>query len=480
MNVISKEFIVLKSKSEEAATMRFEYQLLQQQDSSDRTQAPPGARRKTNPKIVANNLRFSFLCLLVSASLLIFLFLTYTDSFHPIVDSIAGQLGYHEKTYAVVIDAGSTGSRVLAFEFHRGYLDGRLVLDHELFRHSKPGLSAFAEQPEEGAVTIEKLLQEAKAVIPESKWGETPLVLKATAGLRLLKPEQAEGLLQACRDLFKKSGFLVNDASVEIMDGTDEGIFSWFTINFLLGKLNGRNTVAALDLGGGSTQVTFAPKDVSQTPLYKDFMHKVPTFNSYVDVFTNSYLGAGLMAVRHAVFTNAASDGLRNLSSECVNPIVKNKLFRYGTEQFFISGKDNPSSTTGEPQVDYDLCASIVRSKVLPTLKPKPVTLKQHEISAFSYFFDRAIETGLVDPFKGGETTVHDFIIRSREVCQEANVEQPFMCVDLTFISILLEEGYGLKPKTPLKLYKKIDGHEISWALGCAYNILSSNKSSQL
>lgn len=29
-------------------------------------------------------------------------------------------------------------------------------------------------------------------------------------------------------------------------------------------------------------------------------------------------------------------------------------------------------------------------------------------------------------------------------------------------------------------LYKKIDGHEISWALGAAYNILTSNKSSQL
>lgn len=30
------------------------------------------------------------------------------------------------------------------------------------------------------------------------------------------------------------------------------------------------------------------------------------------------------------------------------------------------------------------------------------------------------------------------------------------------------------------QLYKKIDGHEISWALGAAYNILTSNKSSQL
>lgn len=46
------------------------------------------------------------------------------------------------------------------------------------------------------------------------------------------------------------------------MEGTDEGIFSWFTVNFLLERFNTHNpgnTVAALDLGGGSTQVTFSP-----------------------------------------------------------------------------------------------------------------------------------------------------------------------------------------------------------------------------
>ncbi|XP_058061589.1 ectonucleoside triphosphate diphosphohydrolase 5 isoform X1 [Anopheles bellator] len=453
---------------------------LQQQDSSERTQPPAGARRKGGSggaKSAGSNLRFSFICLVVSASLLIFLLGAYTDSFHPIIDGIAGRLGYHEKIYAVVIDAGSTGSRVLAFEFHHGYLDGRLVLDYELFQQSKPGLSAFAERPLDGAASIGKLLDAAKGVVPSEKLSQTPLVLKATAGLRLLKPEQAEALLAACRELFRTSGFQVDGQAVEIMDGTDEGIFSWFTVNFLLGKLNSRSTVAALDLGGGSTQVTFAPKDVSQTPLYAAFMHRVPTLDSYVEVFTNSYLGAGLHAIRHAVFTHRVAENETKLASECVNPIIKNKLFRYGTGQYYVSGKENPRATAENPVVDYEQCAAIVREKLLPTLKPKPVTLKQHEISAFSYFFDRAIETGLVDPMQGGETTVGEFVSKSREVCAEANTDQPFMCVDLVFISTLLEEGYGLKAKTPLKLYKKIDGHEISWALGCAYNILTSRES---
>lgn len=73
----------------------------------------------------------------------------FTDSFHPIVDGIAVSLGYKQQQYAVIIDAGSTGSRVIGYEFHKGYLDGRLVLDNELFLEIKPGLSSFHDTPHE-------------------------------------------------------------------------------------------------------------------------------------------------------------------------------------------------------------------------------------------------------------------------------------------------------------------------------------------
>jgi ectonucleoside triphosphate diphosphohydrolase 5/6 len=58
----------------------------------------------------------------------------------------------------------------------------------------------------------------------------------------------------------------------------------------------------------------------------------------------------------------------------------------------------------------------------------------------------------LLDPFLGGEILVKDFSQKSREICAIANTDQPFMCIDLTFISVLLEEGYGLKPQTPIKV----------------------------
>lgn len=88
----------------------------------------------------------------------------------------------------------------------------------------------------QGGKTIEALLGEAKKFVPKEYWPNTPLVLKATAGLRLLPPHEADNLLNEVRDVFLRSGFLVKDDAVEILDGVDEGIYSWFTINFLLSK----------------------------------------------------------------------------------------------------------------------------------------------------------------------------------------------------------------------------------------------------
>lgn len=60
------------------------------------------------------------------------------------------------------------------------------------------------------------------------------------------------------------------------------------------------------------------------------------------------------------------------------------------------SGKDNDKSVAKHPVVDFELCLKSVTEKIMPFVTPKPVTLKQSQISAFSYYFERAIETGLI------------------------------------------------------------------------------------
>lgn len=156
----------------------------------------------------------------------------YSDSFYPVVEGLPLKSGPEQ--YVAVIDAGSTGSRVSAYKFQTSQSDGRLTLKKEFFVSVKPGLSSY-QDPQKAAESIEKLLVEAKTFVPKELQPSTPLVLKATAGLRMLPPDVAQNLLNAVREVILNSGFLVAENAVEIMDGADEGIFSWLTVNILSG-----------------------------------------------------------------------------------------------------------------------------------------------------------------------------------------------------------------------------------------------------
>jgi ectonucleoside triphosphate diphosphohydrolase 5/6 len=312
-----------------------------------------------------------------------------------------------------------------------------------------------------------------------------------------LGPTKSEEILEKVREVFANSGLSTTEHSVEIMKGTDEGIFSWFTVNYLSGRFSSRNTAAALDLGGGSTQVTYELNEIQ--PSYKEYIHKVPVFNSELNVFTHSYLGLGLMALRHAVITHNKNENQTSFHNECINPIIKDKAWIYQNVEYLVSGRQNKKSTPENPEVDYELCVESVKRQVMPLLKPKPIKLQEHIINAFSYYYDRAIENGLVDPFLGGEILVSDFSKKAREVCSTPNADQPWACLDLVYISVLLQDGFSLKPQTSIKvstifilnltaekinmymlqLFKKIRNHEVSWALGCFfqnYDILQKKK----
>jgi len=95
--------------------------------------------------------------------------------------------------YAVVIDAGSTGSRVHAFSFAASR--SGLELQNDAFEQLKPGLSSFADEPTKGADSLRPLLDAALAAIPTAAHRTTPVEVRATAGLRLLPGDKAEQLL---------------------------------------------------------------------------------------------------------------------------------------------------------------------------------------------------------------------------------------------------------------------------------------------
>lgn len=66
--------------------------------------------------------------------------------------------------YAIVFDAGSTGSRVHVFRFTD--LGGQLDLESDTFEQLKPGLSSYADDPPAAAQSLEPLLKVALDTVP--------------------------------------------------------------------------------------------------------------------------------------------------------------------------------------------------------------------------------------------------------------------------------------------------------------------------
>lgn len=381
-----------------------------------------------------------------------------------IFDSTLNKLGLAPKVYAVVLDAGSTGSRVLAFTFHKNPVTSVLVLEDELFAEVKPGLSSFAHEPTKAAEAIHELLEKAKSRIPEDMWRKSPVALKATAGLRLLPTHESSAIIEQVSQVIKASGFLVVDPSsvVEIMSELDEGLFGWFTINFLMGYMHKiPKSYAALDLGGGSTQITFAPKRGSTlVEAPPAFLHHVDIQRNKIPIYSRSYLGLGLMAAREAIFAYSNPSNSSLVRSPCMTGRTP--------EQWEFHGKRYRVSSSGDS--GYEKCTLVVHHVINSLAVHPPDELPTRKIAAFSYFYDRAVDSGILEKGQSKVVEVQDFLDAAKRSCD--NPTQPFLCTDVTFIANLLHHGYRLAANAKLGLYKIINGHETSWALGAAFSLL--------
>ena len=75
----------------------------------------------------------------------------------------------------------------------------------------------------QAALSLNGMLKTCDNIVPSSQAATTPLVLKATAGLRLLKEGQADNIMNEVTVHLKKYPYKLPVDAVGIMDGVDEG-----------------------------------------------------------------------------------------------------------------------------------------------------------------------------------------------------------------------------------------------------------------
>ncbi|XP_050667206.1 ectonucleoside triphosphate diphosphohydrolase 5 isoform X2 [Leptidea sinapis] len=424
---------------------------------------------RTRPLKQPKRLRKAFIVLLIVAlcgTYFLGLFAGQTLWFDGIAKSLGYQSVYH---HAVIIDAGSSGSRVLSYKFRVPFTvfgPATLDLEDEYFAETKPGLSSYVDDPQKGADTIVQLVKKAEFLTPPEKRRFTPLIVRATAGLRLLSPEKAQQIIDEVARAISNLGYDVGANSVEIMDGADEGIFIWYTIN-LLHNLRGGETMAALDLGGGSTQITYQLDEELKGSYPSRDQYVVPAGDN-ITLYTHSYLKLGILAARNGVFKMEAGDSnATEIQSVCVDPIVQNERWTYANKLHIVSGKYRSESLKRD--VVYARCHELVRRYVMTTLDWEPSRPPSGRVAAMSFFYDVAADAGLIDVMKGGTVSVSQYRNSALRACSASNVDQPWACIDLVYIVTLLHDAYKIRDEEPISLFKKVNGHEVSWALGLAY-----------
>ena len=206
--------------------------------------------------------------------------------------------------YSVVIDAGSSGSRVHIYKLdwtESKQSQGQVMFPNlelpEPKLKTKPGLSSFALHPDAAGESLSDLIAFAVQHVPKSFHSSTPVYLSATAGLRLVEKDVAERILDSCYNwLSSKSPFLIRREKISVISGRDEGAFGWLTMNFLQKRLFGmplssQGTLGTIEMGGASTQVTFLQSEGTQSP--DEYLYELHLGLKKYQLYTHSYLGFG-------------------------------------------------------------------------------------------------------------------------------------------------------------------------------------------
>ncbi|KAJ8503484.1 hypothetical protein ONZ45_g10808 [Pleurotus djamor] len=416
----------------------------------------------------------------------------------------------HLVQYALMIDAGSTGSRIHIYKFNN--CGPSAAFEYETFKMTQPGLSAYSGEPEKAAASLDGLMDEAMRVVPEDLRRCTPVAVKATAGLRLLGVSESAAILDAVKArIHARYPFVLPEKDgVVVMDGKDEGVYAWITANYLLDTIRASTpadtpTYAVLDLGGASTQIVFEPKFSKPDSSLVEGEHKYDlTFGGKTHVlYQHSYLGYGLMRARKHVHqlvdfmatlrTTAGEDEKKKFVG---NPCIAKGAKRVVDIEDKVTGVSKSVTMVGEDIGSFEACNRIIElvmaKDAICEVKPcsfdgvyQPSLLDSFpsgKVLLLSYFFDRLSPLLPEDTLSRSRITVSTLATLARDVCQgkptwEANwggnpdlIEElegrPEWCLDLTFMHALLRLGYEFGDEREVTIGKKIDGTELGWCLG--------------
>jgi len=396
-------------------------------------------------------------------------------------------------TALLVIDAGSSGSRLKIFHWTPGLTPSYKQYepsDDDGFKLT-PGISS--QTPGKAAEDISSLLTLAESHVSAGalKTG-VRVYIGATAGMRLLENNGQDQRWSAIREAVQTSKFILGKAIT--LTGEEEAVFGWLSASYLengaLPTDDGPETVGSLDLGGASTQAAFLPPSSVHLLANKfrvDISHN--GIRSTSNTYANSWLRSGNDQAHTRMLLAECGQDSAICTSAC-----HMKDFRF-TEDLSAYGGQPAVDVTGSG--DWPACYAKIKSDLLhldyeclfgtqcaaaASYFPKP--LGKSKWYAYAAFFYPLSDVGAVG-WNDATSDLKLYETKGTEWCSGLGSKNATMlmedpgyeklsCFGTAHAYAILVDGYGFgvgdkeNPDLKLVITRKINGTEASWAFGAA------------
>lgn len=421
--------------------------------------------------------------------------------------------GEPDYSYGVVLDAGSSHTQLFVYKWNTNcHHETALANQIHSCRVSGPGISSYESDPPALRSNLEVCLREAEGVVPDDKQSGTPVYLGATAGMRLIQAVNStisDKIMNVVRNALGSTKFHFWNPRVQarILSGSEEGLYSWITVNYVSGKFGvipphevkrsrralsaaGEGTVGALDMGGASTQITFYPG--LSRPMPENFTGNAVLYEKNYTVYTHSFLCYGINEITRkyeALLVKQQNFSL-NVSNPC-GPLgsVIEEPYTDVFEAPCTKGSSTPPVSKNQTFTFHGTgnttqCALLVH-QLFQFNQPCPYTNcsfngvyqpRLHgEYYAFSNFF---FEMDFLNQTRSNslyqfQSTLADVCHMTWEQLKEKYVNTstkflPWYCFRGTYMETLLLDAYKFDDNSWKNLHfvDVVNGTEIGWSLG--------------
>lgn len=273
-----------------------------------------------------------------------------------------------EYQYGAILDGGSTSTKTHLYKWTK--TNNKSVLLPQIgeihYNKFQPGVSKFIDQLEGLGDYFATILEDLNSHCPENR--SLPVYFLATAGLRLLGETKAQSILDEIRKVFGNTSinpFHIPEEHVQILSGEEEALFSWITINYMLGTFqNNQNTYGLVEMGGSSAQLAFEP----EVPIMAGKV-TVHIGNITYNVYTHSYLSYGGTAMKERIQNYLLKENPHAIA------VIDPCMLKGDNTKVIIDGKELKLSGGGNVSQCQDILRHYLERAPGTACSPKPCSI---------------------------------------------------------------------------------------------------------